>query len=261
MNYLRDLGVFVLGVLVSAAGLALGWFGIVTWPVGTGIGLFGLALVVVPLVLRPLRLRWAMRRLATALGGTWSENRDGVRWGLDLGRTWDPAEIRRFQLQRVEGFRFVPRHTAVELARYWRVARKRGSWSVDEAADLVLRMQAACAITAQVFPRGIVGRSLAMAEGAEARTRGGPLDSSFLTLTPEPERITAYLDERMNEPLRRVWTEVRLTMPWQVAARVLFFPRGVALMLQGVGAAQIRPAAVKRLLGALAMVADQLESR
>jgi hypothetical protein len=261
LTYLRDLGVFLLGLVVMAVGLWLGLDAMVPWSAALGVGLVGVALVGVPPLLRPLLLRRAMRRLASQLGGVWSETRDGGRWGLDLGRAWDPSEIRRFHLERIDGFRFVSREAAVEVARYWKMSKKGGSTSVQQASDLVIRMQAACGISAQVLPRGIVGRALVLEEGVEARATGGPLDSSFLTLTPYPDLIGAYLDEHMNEPLQRVWTEVRLTMPWQIAARVLFFKGGIALLLQGISAGQIRPEAIRRLLSVLAPVADRLEAR
>lgn len=260
MRYLRDLGVFSLGLAAVGTGLWLGLAARVDGIAAALLVLVGLALVVGPPLVRPVVVQRALRRVQLAFGGTWHETTDGGRWGLDLGRSWDPNTIRRFHLVRIDGFQFVTRAAAIELARYDR-ATTRGPRSYARTVDLVIRLETRCSIVAQVLPRGIVGRAIALDEGLDAHATGSPLDSSFLTLSPSPELLSEYLDIHMNEPLQHVWSEVRLTMPWRVAARVLFHRGGVALLLQGVTAAQMTPETIRRLLGALAPIADRIETR
>lgn len=260
MAYLLNLSLFLAGLLAIAVGI---WGllsgrsdpGLAALAIGLGVGL-----VVAPPALRPWILAARMRRLARDLGGRVETSRDGSHWGRDLGRAWDPSEIKRFRLLTVGGLDFAGHPASVELARYWAFQKRGDSTSVNPHLDLVVRLHVDCPIRAQVLRKGVVGTALAMAEGQAPQSLGTPVDEGFLVLTPVREAAARVLDAEMAPALESAWTTLREAAPWQVAMRLLLAPAGVSVLLEGISAPQISPAKVRIFLRALMLVAERIRS-
>lgn len=258
MYYLLNIALLLLGLSAVCGG---GW-GVLTdrfeVPVGLVVMGGGLGLVALTVALQPFLAAGRLRRVADALGGHLETHRDAVRWFRELDRLLDPEDTRDFRLQRVGGIPWAGRTGSVDLAWWWHARlQPPGTRRAIAHLDLVVRLSAACPVSAQVLPRG---RGTRLAGHEPVRT-GGPLDEAYTLFAPRPARATPLFDPSLQPALDATFAAIRGVLFPGAMVRLLLFHGGVAALIKNASADALAPDRIQDLLAALAPLAEAIEHR